>query len=246
MTSRFDVTRRAKGQASGALILVILIVFALALAMAHPAQAHADEAAETSDSPLPLWSRNVGSYFDDNFSAVAAAPDGGCLLGGTFGSGSASLGGHDFGDGDGFVSGMGIVRLDAWGGVVWARGIDSLDARLNGFAPTADGGFVAVGSTFGPSTNLGANDWGNAGYSDAVALKLSADGTVEWAHNYGGDSFEGFGSVAALPDGGFLAVGGTIGASDNLGANDWGAEPGGGEALAVRLDAQGDVLWARV
>ncbi|MDR2492259.1 MAG: hypothetical protein LBD25_02195 [Coriobacteriales bacterium] len=202
MARRGEVALRARGKAGKAAALVTALLLVLAQAVFAPASACADDAAPAGNGPRPLWSRAVGSYDNDNFTTVAAASDGGCLLAGTFSSASVSLGEHDFGDADGFVSGVGLVRLDAWGDFIWARGINSLDARFTHVAPTADGGFVAVGSTFGPSTNLGAHDWGHEGLTDGIVVKLTASGAVEWPRNYGGPSFEGFGSVAVLPDGG--------------------------------------------
>ncbi|MDR2492260.1 MAG: hypothetical protein LBD25_02200 [Coriobacteriales bacterium] len=97
----------------------------------------------------------------------------------------------------------------------------------------------------GPSTNLGAQNWGaTQGGNDALAVRLDGTGEVLWARAYGGTGDESFRKVAALPSGGFVAVGDSDAPSTSLGAHDWGSA-GDDDAIAVCLDDTGGVRWAR-
>ena len=84
----------------------------------------------TGDRPVAL---DLGQT---TFSAMAALPDGGCVLAGTYDNRAP-----------GHLDGL-LVRLDAAGSVVWRRTVGSAaPERVSGVACLADGGFVLAGET---------------------------------------------------------------------------------------------------
>lgn len=85
-----------------------------------------------------------------------------------------------------------------------------------------DGGFIFAGET---------QSFGAGGY-DAYLVRTDAQGDTVWTGTYGGTSYEfGYG-VSTAPDGGFLVVGVTT----SFGA-------GGRDGFAVRVDADGNLIW---
>jgi len=152
-----------------------------------------------------LWSKEVsdpggaGARIDD----IVALPDAGALLGGTLGSDSSA----DYW----------VTRIDAKASPVWSytfggNGEDDLQA----LAATADGGCLAVGTSYSFSS-----------LPLLWAVRLDANGKVVWQKSYdtGGDVY-GRSAVAAA-GGGFL-----VGGEDLL------------DALALRLGEDGSVSWA--
>ena len=90
--------------------------------------------------------------------------------------------------------------------------------------PTSDGGLILAGGR-----SIGAD------LPDALLVKLTAAGDLEWTVNYGESSEEAF-RVCQTADQGFVAVGYTT-------AGCMGQDLG--NAYVIRLNAQGDSLWTR-
>jgi hypothetical protein len=85
-----------------------------------------------------------------------------------------------------------------------------------------DNSFIVAGSSTG----------GGMGGEDAMLVKFSATGTVEWSKSYGGAGYDIFFRVYACSDGNFLAVGET----NSMGG-------GGLDLYVVKFDINGNVLW---
>jgi len=127
----------------------------------------------------------------------------------------------DFGD-KGFIKSFGGSDFDYFYGVT----------------QTTDSGYAAVGqsySTDGDLTGL------NKGGSDAVIVKYDSGGNVLWNKNFGGSNPDCFMDVVATTDGGYIAVGVS-------GSNDGdlvGLNKGGTDAIIVKYDSGGNVLWTK-
>jgi hypothetical protein len=87
-----------------------------------------------------------------------------------------------------------------------------------------DNSFIVAGSSTG----------GGLGGVDAMLVKFTEDGVVEWSKSYGGSGNEFFMHILACSDGNFIAVGET---------NSFGA--GNVDIYVVKFDASGNVLWER-
>jgi len=87
-----------------------------------------------------------------------------------------------------------------------------------------DNSFIVGGGSFG----------GGFGGEDALLVKFSATGVVEWSRAYGSGGNESFSKIIACSDGNYLAMGQTNG----MGA-------GSADAYLVKFDINGNVLWER-
>jgi len=104
-----------------------------------------------------------------------------------------------------------VVKLTAAGAIEWQRFFDAPQKDyLNAIVQTRDGGYLAGGHAV-----------------DAVLVKLSARGDVEWRHGYGAGGH--ITALAERPDGGIFAAGGVANGT-----------------FVVRVSAQGDVVWQQV
>jgi hypothetical protein len=157
-----------------------------------------------------LFAERFGGTNNERFYSVAQTPDGGFALAGT--TNSYGVGGDDI-----FL----VVVPPAGKNIVWAKTYGGTgNDRAYSLVPTADSGFVLVGST----TSFG------AGSGNMFVLKLDKNGNISWAKTYGiaGGSGEARSVVQVLDLTGY-AVAGSY--------ND--------EPVILRLDRNGNVSWAK-
>ncbi|HEU5215041.1 MAG TPA: hypothetical protein VFU30_05835 [Gaiellaceae bacterium] len=179
----------------------------------------------------PQWQEEVGCLstppgaYSDNLSVQLTSDGGYALAGGTIGCGSGS----DCPALSGIACGL-IELVGATGQLEWARVYDvgANGTEFDSIAPTSDGGFVAAGSATDASHDLG-----------GLVVKLDGAGNVQWQRLLGptGSNQVYLHGIRQTSDGGYIAVGqlhdgSTTGTGAPLES-----------ALAVKLDAGGDVSW---
>lgn len=159
------------------------------------------------------WQRAYGGQADDQAVSILETAGGGYVVAGETKS---------FGAGDWDVW---VLKLDEDGAIQWQRTYGGEDLDMSSAEPiqqTSDGGYVLTGRTksFG------------AGGSDAWAVKLDKDGTMQWQKTYGGSADEYARSIKQTPDGGYVVAGYT----ESFGAGDM-------DVWVLRLDGNGDLQW---
>lgn len=163
-----------------------------------------------------LWFKTWGMPdASEKGQGIAVAPDGNIVVAGV---------GPRAGDPFAFQFDAVVLKVDADGNVIWQRafgGGDVADSR-GGVAVGSDGSAYIAGGFQGPGG-------GNAFINDALLLKVSADGTLEWARTWGGKSGDFAEDVAVAPDGNVIFVGGT----DSYG------QGGGNDAFYLRVSPGG-------
>ncbi len=102
----------------------------------------------------------------------------------------------------------------------WAYRGDESD-RINSISPTSDGGYIMAG-------------YNSINNCDYVVIKLDSEGNVLWAKTYGGSLQEAYPYIVPTNDGGYIVAGSTT----SFGA-------GRADFLAIKLDSEGNVLWAK-
>lgn len=162
-----------------------------------------------------IWELALGTAQHEDGRAVAATPDGGCLVAGSVVPQPGAA------DTDGWV-----VKLDAAGGIEWQRSFASADFdELHAIALSPDGYY------------LGGTVQDQRGDFDAWVLEVDASGTVLWQQLFAAEGADFLAALAATEDG----LGVAINSSSDLGT---GGAPFARPWL-VRLDGDGQVLWQK-
>lgn len=186
---------------------------------------------KTNSVGAPQWQEEVGcpgtppGAYSDDLSLQLTSDGGYVVAGGTIGCGS----GNDCPALSGIQCGL-IERLDASGGLEWARVFDvgADGTEFDAIASTNDGGFVVAGSATDASHDLG-----------GLVIKLDGMGDVQWQRLLGptGNDQVYLHAVRQTSDGGYVAAG-----QLHDGSATSSGEPLE-SALAVKLDAAGNVSW---
>jgi hypothetical protein len=159
------------------------------------------------------WTKTIGGEKDDYGRSLIQTSDGG------YATASET---ESFGTGGVDVY---VVKLDANGNLQWTKTIGGPGDEI-GFSliQTSDGGYAIAGSTgsFG------------AGWYDVCAVKLDANGNLQWTKTIGGKDFEGGYSLIQTSDGGYAIAGYT----ESFGA-------GGRDVYVIKLDAKGNLQWTK-
>jgi hypothetical protein len=117
-----------------------------------------------------------------------------------------------------------LLKIDGKGEVVWNRSYTGVSAEVMSMERSAEG-FVVVGHTTGSGTSAS---------EDIYVLMVDREGEVVWEKAYGGDGWDRAYSVTRCTDNGYLIAGGTRSRNSHS-----------GDMYALRLDADGGVLWNR-
>jgi hypothetical protein len=183
------------------------------------------------------WQACLGGsgIYGAGFSDAVATADGGLMLAGSTGyTDGIGVGNHG---GDDFL----LVKLDASGMVEWSHCYGGSGSEgAHAIRATADGGYVVVGVTSGPSD--GDVDTGTQG--QIWVIKTAADGTLAWNRRMGGLGGPGqgdvLGDIVQTPDGGYLVVGSTGSNGGDVSGNH-----GDYDVWLVKLDEGGSIVQQR-
>lgn len=163
------------------------------------------------------WARTLGGAGNDAAFGVAATTDGGVVVTGQHWRDRVG----DTPPGADLLT----VRLDADGVPIWRRIFDRSQIDIGtAIAPMSDGGFVVLGSS---QAAQGLTD-------DIVALRLAADGAVQWERRIGAEKHDMPWSAAETADGDVLIAAAT-----------WSYGAGSADAWLLRLDPGGVERWRR-
>lgn len=191
-----------------------------------------------------VWQETATGNGTQSGSAVAVAKDGSVLVGGVFG-GTINLGGSTFPSSEPeiFEVDAVVARLTPDGAHVWSRSfgavgddwIEDLDFDTTGHALVL-GAYRSAQSIDGFMLPDGTP-------RSLFLSKHLPTGEAVWAQAFVGGANGTYGRLATLPDGGMVIAGTTSGTLTWSG----GALTGGNapEAFVIRLDGDGNTLWAR-
>ncbi len=178
--------------------------------------------------------KSFGGSGNDMFERVIATSDGGFAAVGLFAAADGDC--KDGNSSWGGTKSM-LVKYDKDSQVEWKTflGGDG-GVNFNALAQLADKGYVIACDT--KSTDLGAKtDAGNEG----LLVKYSASGKQEWVKIVGGSKNDLLSSIAATPDGGFIAGGKTESSDGDFS----GLKADSIKAVLIKFDTSGAMRWKR-
>jgi hypothetical protein len=189
----------------------------------------------TNSSGTILWQNVIGGSLYDFLTCSQQTTDGGFILGGYSSSGIS---------GDKTESNMGeydywIIKTDASGNISWQNSIKTnKNDMLTSIAQTADGGYIAGGSSAGGIS--GDKTESNKGLDDLWILKLNSIGNIEWQNTIGGSSIDLLVSISQTADGGYI-----VGSSSfsGISVDKTEANIGAYDYWILKLNALGNIVW---
>lgn len=185
----------------------------------------------------------VGAYCFGGISyegsqGMCLASDGGVVISGTAVSDDGDVTGHHSGGDQGWD--FWIVKTSKEGTLEWQSCIggsgDEYARRVN---KTTDGGYIVGGES---SSNDG-DVKGNHGSNDFLAVKLTANGTTEWAKLYGGSLDDQGREIIQTTDGGYIFVGYAQSSDGDLTLHY--GDSDNYDYWVVKMSSTGDIEWQK-
>ena len=185
-----------------------------------------------------VWSKVFGGTGRDWANKIIPAHGSGYLI---IAAGNSSdgdiVGNHSSGASD-----LWVLKIDDQGAVIWKKCYGgSLNDGAFSVIQSTDGGYVFAGS----SQSIDGDVAVNKGTQDAWILKIDGAGNKVWSNTVGGTWDDGFLSVAATTDGGFIAVGESQSIDGDLIGTGRHGTGYNYDVLTVKFDAGGNVQWKK-
>ena len=199
-----------------------------------------------------VWARQFGAASGDVSYSVTVDAGGNVYTVGSFqgttdfdpGAGTSNLVSAGLND-------VFVVKLDSAGDLVWAKSAGSASADV-GYNVHVDGSGNVYSSGFFQSTadfdpGAGTSSLTSTGLYDTFAWKLSSSGSLVWAKGWGGTGNEYAAGAALDSSGNYYTTGYFESVSDfDPGAGTASITPfGGTDAFISKIDANGNLVWAR-
>lgn len=184
-----------------------------------------------AQAPEIEWQKALGGTGSDYGKSVRETTDVGYIVVGASPSNNGDVSGNH-GGGD-----VWAVKLDADGVIEWQKCLGgSSGENGNAVRQTSDGGYIIAGDAASSNGDVS----GGNGSNDFWAIKLDADGDIEWQNSLGGSIFEWAYDVTQTTDGGYVLAGFTH--SNN---GDVSGSNGGVDGWVVKLNASGVLQWQK-
>ncbi len=177
------------------------------------------------------WEKTYGGNSFDVANNIQQTIDGGYIVAGYTNSNDGDVTNNN-GSTDAW-----ILKLNANGNIEWQKtygGSNSDD--LTSIKQTADGGYIAVGSTASNDGDI----LNNQGYTDVWIIKIANNGNLQWSKTFGGTNGEIANDVQQITNGEYLIVAYTFSNNGDITNNH-----GSFDAWVIKINSNGNMLWQR-
>lgn len=184
------------------------------------------------------WEKTFGYAGNDQANSVIQTADGGYLIVGfldvTASGGQGNEGGRSLRHG---VGEFWAIKTDSNGNFLWSRYFGGTDNdRAYAVIEADNGDLIMVGNTESDDFDI-VNPRGSY---DFWAVRITSNGNLIWAKNYGGSGAEIAYAIAKTQDGNYLIIGDTR--SDD---QDVTTPLGNADAWLIKIDNNGQLLWQK-
>lgn len=189
------------------------------------------------------WTRSATGANAENGNCVATDRDGNVFVAGYFYSPLLTIGTHTLSNSGNYD--VFIAKYDSAGTVQWVRKAGgSYDDVALGLATNDAGDVYVTGYFYSPLFATATQTLSSAGAGDLFVIKYDASGNELWARSIGGSNDESGNGIACDRDGHVIVTGYFL--SGVLTAGSYSLQNAGGEdLLLLKLDADGNVIWAK-
>ena len=194
------------------------------------------------DNGVPQWLFAAGGADSDGANSVAATPDGGWIIGGSFAD-KVTFGTTELvaaGRTDAF-----LLKLNSEGTVQWAKQFGGLYQDSISHVVVDVQGNLIVQGVFADEVNWGGQKMhaGGGSDSDVLLAKYDSNGNHLWSKNFGNQFNEVAGGVAVDPAGNIVMTG-SYDRSISFGDAEHGCA-GESDVFVARFAPDGTVLWSK-
>ncbi|HEY1585213.1 MAG TPA: hypothetical protein VGH63_05950, partial [Polyangia bacterium] len=189
------------------------------------------------------WVKQFGGDYEDMIAHVAIDPQGNIIVQGQFADVS-DWGGGKLKAGGGSDNDVVLAKYDANGEHIWSKRFGDAFNDVAGGVGVDPSGHITMTGSFDQTVSFGDGDHHtSSGASDIFVARFAPDGKLEWAHTFGADR-EDIGWSIAVDEHGNSVTTGWFQAAVDFGPVKLESK-GNRDAFALKLDALGEVVWAR-
>lgn len=187
-----------------------------------------------------IWCQNFGYPGSDQAQSIIETREGDLMVTGFFDVSASEGQGNEDRSNSGSLHGVGEywgIKLDADGQFFWKRyfGGSNNDRSYN-VVQANDGGFLLIGSS--ESDDFDITD--SKGSYDYWAVKLSAQGALQWTRSFGGSEIDIAYDIALTSEGNYMIVGDARSSDLDVDVNF-----GNADVWLIEIDPQGNLLWQK-
>lgn len=211
------------------------------------------------------WIKNLGGLGSDYYVSGVCTDDNEYVIVGYYSSEQIVIPQEDTASGEKIVlnnnggQDLLIIRYTADGKVRWAKSIGGDDREISiNIISVSDGGFLVSGYFYNDTIVIPAEETvsneeitiTNNGLNDVVLIKYTADGKIEWSHNFGGSGSDYLYGLSEQNDG-FLTAGSfqkevIIPAEETVSSEEITlTSKGGSDAVLIKYRDDGKIEWIK-
>jgi hypothetical protein len=183
------------------------------------------------------WRTSLGSPYMDRATSICESRNGGYLFAPRHWYSSS----NSFGNVDAW-----LFRLDQKGSLIWSNSFGGTSNDwFQDMVETSDGGWLAAGATYSPSSGNKASP--GYGGMDYWVVRLDANGNKLWDQTFGGSQDDQLCGISESSNGGFILAGHSF---SNTNGNKTASQiypygNGYSDIWIIEIDATGEILWQK-